>query len=351
MQTILRSKTGVETIISPDAPFVIIGERINPTGRKALAAELLAGNFERVMADALAQVKAGAPVLDVNAGLGVANAHELEPEVMVKAIAAVQSVVDVPLSIDSSVVGALRAGLQAAGGKPLINSVTGESERMEIVFPLVAEYKCAVIAISNDETGISMDPDVRFEVAKKIVQRAESYGIPREDILIDPLVMPVGAITWLRRRGRPPCAPHRRRAGVQHHLRRQQRLLRSARSRGDQRQLPGDADRGRYAQRHHQPAQARAQEVDPGRRHADGPRRGLHALAEVSAHARQGSGSRSRSRQWRYSPGRRRSRSTPRRTRIAHKPRRHGEHREPDFSLRVPVSPYLCGEHHQGAST
>ena len=194
MQTILRSKTGVETIISPDAPFVIIGERINPTGRKALAAELLAGNFDRVMADAIAQVKAGAPVLDVNAGLGVANAHELEPEVMVKAIAAVQSVVDVPLSIDSSVVGALRAGLQAAGGKPLINSVTGESERMEIVFPLVAEYKCAVIAISNDETGISMDPDVRFEVAKKIVQRAESYGIPREDILIDPLVMPTGAV-------------------------------------------------------------------------------------------------------------------------------------------------------------
>jgi 5-methyltetrahydrofolate--homocysteine methyltransferase len=194
MHSILRSKTGVEAVIGPDLPFVVIGERINPTGRKALAAELLAGNFERVKADALAQVQAGAPVLDVNAGLGVANAHELEPEVMVKAIEAVQSVVDVPLSIDSSVVGALRAGLQAAGGKPLINSVTGERERMEIVFPLVAEYKCAVIAISNDETGISMDPDVRFEVAKKIVQRAESYGIPREDILIDPLVMPAGAV-------------------------------------------------------------------------------------------------------------------------------------------------------------
>lgn len=194
MQTILRSKTGVEVVISPDAPFVIIGERINPTGRKALAAELLAGNFERVKEDALAQVKAGAPVLDVNAGLGVANAHELEPEVMVRAIEAVQSVVDVPLSIDSSIVAALRAGLRAAGGKPLVNSVTGESERMEAVFPLIAEHKCAVIAISNDETGISMDPDVRFEVAKKIVQRAESFGIPREDILIDPLVMPAGAV-------------------------------------------------------------------------------------------------------------------------------------------------------------
>lgn len=194
MQTILRSKTGVEAVISPEHPFVVIGERINPTGRKALAAELLVGNFERVKADALAQVQAGAQVLDVNAGLGVANAHELEPEVMVQAIEAVQSVVDVPLSIDSSVVGALVAGLRAAGGKPLINSVTGEEERMEKVFPLVAEYKCAVIAISNDETGISTDPNVRFEVAKKIVGRAATYGIPAEDILIDPLVMPAGAV-------------------------------------------------------------------------------------------------------------------------------------------------------------
>jgi 5-methyltetrahydrofolate--homocysteine methyltransferase len=124
----------------------------------------------------------------------VANAHELEPEVMVKAIEAVQSVVDVPLAIDSSVVGALVAGLRAAGGKPLINSVTGEEERMEKVFPLVAQYKCAVIAISNDESGISMDPKVRLGVAKTIVKRAESYGIPREDILVDPLVMPAGAV-------------------------------------------------------------------------------------------------------------------------------------------------------------
>lgn len=194
MQTILRSKTGVEAILGPNLPFIVIGERINPTGRKMLAAELLAGNFDRVKADAVAQVQAGAQVLDINAGLGVANAHELEPEVMVKAIEAVQSVVDVPLSIDSSVVGALVAGLRAAGGKPLINSVTGEDERMERVFPLVAEYQCAVIAISNDETGISTDPNVRFEVARKIVQRAATYGIPPEDILIDPLVMPAGAV-------------------------------------------------------------------------------------------------------------------------------------------------------------
>lgn len=194
MQTILRSKTGVEAILGPGLPFIVIGERINPTGRKALAAELLAGNFERVKADALAQVAAGAQVLDVNAGLGVANAHELEPEVMVKAIEAVQSVVDVPLSIDSSVVGALVAGIKATGGKPLINSITGEEERMEKVLPLVAEYKCTVIAISNDETGISTDPDVRFQVARRIVQRAATYGIGPEDIVIDPLVMPAGAV-------------------------------------------------------------------------------------------------------------------------------------------------------------
>jgi 5-methyltetrahydrofolate--homocysteine methyltransferase len=194
MQTVLRSRTGVETIIGADQPFVIIGERINPTGRKALAAEMLAGNFERVKADALAQVRAGATVLDVNAGLGVANAHELEPQVMVRAIEAIQSVVDVPLCIDSSVPGALIAGVQASGGRPLINSVTGEEERMEQVLPLVAEHGCAVIAISNDESGISMDPKVRFEVAKRIVARAESYGIARGDIVIDPLVMPAAAV-------------------------------------------------------------------------------------------------------------------------------------------------------------
>jgi 5-methyltetrahydrofolate--homocysteine methyltransferase len=194
MHTVLRSNNGKETTVGADLPFVVIGERINPTGRKALAAEMLAGDFSRVKADALAQIAAGAGVLDVNAGLGVANAHELEPQVMVAAIEAVQSVVDAPLSIDSSVVGALREGLKAAGGKPLINSVTGEEERMNAVFPLVAEYHAAVIVISNDESGIQQDPRIRFEVAKKIVKRAESYGIPREDLIIDPLVMPAGAV-------------------------------------------------------------------------------------------------------------------------------------------------------------
>jgi 5-methyltetrahydrofolate--homocysteine methyltransferase len=169
---------------------VIIGERINPTGRKALAAEMAAGDFSRVIADARAQVEAGAHVLDVNSGVPLTD----EAEIMAEAIRLVQATVDVPVSIDSSVVAALAAGLKAATGKPLVNSVTGEEERLEAVLPLVAERGAAVIAISNDETGISYDPRERFRIAKKIVERAERYGIPREDVLIDPLAMPVGAV-------------------------------------------------------------------------------------------------------------------------------------------------------------
>ena len=193
METIVRSETKT-VIISPEHPFVIIGERINPSGRKKLAAEMTVGNYERVKKDALAQVAAGAQILDVNAGLGVANPHEVEPRVMVEAIMAVQSVVDVPLSIDSSVIPALKAGLEVAKGKPIVNSVTGEEERLEAILPLVAEHGAVVIGLCNDERGISYDPKERFLVAKKIVERAEAYGIPREDILIDPLVLPAGAV-------------------------------------------------------------------------------------------------------------------------------------------------------------
>ena len=171
-------------------PFVIIGERINPTGRKILAAEMLAGDYSRVIADALAQVEAGAHMLDVNAGIPLAD----EPALLAKAIELVQSVTDVPLSIDSSIVAALEAGLAVYKGKALVNSVTGEEDRLETVLPLVAKYGAAVVAISNDETGISQDPDVRFAVAKKIVERAADYGIPASDIVVDPLVMPIGAI-------------------------------------------------------------------------------------------------------------------------------------------------------------
>jgi len=187
--TVISSATK-EVVIGFDRPFVIIGERINPTGRKILAAEMAAGDFTRVEADARAQVEAGAHMLDVNAGIPLAD----EPAILARAIQLVQSITDVPLSIDSSIVAALEAGLAVYKGKALVNSVTGEDERLESVLPLVKKYGAAVIAISNDETGISEDPDVRFAVAKKIVERAMDHGIPASDVVVDPLVMPIGAI-------------------------------------------------------------------------------------------------------------------------------------------------------------
>jgi 5-methyltetrahydrofolate--homocysteine methyltransferase len=187
--TIISSATR-EVVIGFNRPFVIIGERINPTGRKILAAEMAAGDFTRVEADARAQVEAGAHMLDVNAGIPLAD----EPAILARAIQLVQSITDVPLSIDSSIVAALEAGLAVYKGKALVNSVTGEEERLQVVLPLVKKHGAAVIAISNDETGISEDPDVRYAVAKKIVDRASDYGIPAADIVVDPLVMPIGAI-------------------------------------------------------------------------------------------------------------------------------------------------------------
>ena len=187
--TVISSATK-EVVIGFDRPFCVIGERINPTGRKILAAEMAAGNFSRVESDALAQVAAGAHMLDVNAGIPLAD----EPAILAKAVQLVQSITDVPLSIDSSIVKALEAGLAVYQGKPLVNSVTGEEERLEAVLPLVKKYGAAVIAISNDETGIAEDPDVRFAVAKKIVERAEDHGIPRSNVVVDPLIMPLGAI-------------------------------------------------------------------------------------------------------------------------------------------------------------
>ena len=195
-RTIVESKTKT-AIIGFDQPFCVIGERINPTGRKKLAAELEAGDFSTVEKDALAQVAAGATVLDINAGV-VYNSNpdpnQTEPPLMRKIIEMVQGLVDVPLCIDSSVPGALEAGLEVCEGRPLLNSVTGEEERLEKILPLVKKYNVPVVAISNDDTGISEDPDVRFAVAKKIVQRAADFGIPAHDIVVDPLVMPVGAM-------------------------------------------------------------------------------------------------------------------------------------------------------------
>lgn len=189
METIISSKTKT-VIIGPDRPFTIIGERINPTGRKLLAKEMAEGDLSRVTSDALAQVEAGAHILDVNAGIPLID----EAAVLAEAIRMVQSVTDTPISIDSSVVAALKAGLEAYEGKALVNSVTGEEERMEAVLPLVKKHGAAVIAISNDETGISEDPEVRFAVAKRIVERAQDHGIPKEDVIVDPLIFPVGAV-------------------------------------------------------------------------------------------------------------------------------------------------------------
>ncbi|MFT5868779.1 MAG: 5-methyltetrahydrofolate--homocysteine methyltransferase [Paracoccaceae bacterium] len=195
-RTVLESKTKT-VIIGFDEPFCVIGERINPTGRKLLAAQLEAGDFSTVERDAIEQVACGAMVLDINAGVvynSNPNPNETEPPLMAKCIELVQRLVDVPLCIDSSVPGALERGLELAEGRPLLNSVTGEEERMELIFPLVKKYNVPVVAISNDDTGISEDPDVRFAVAKRIVERAADYGIPAHDIVVDPLVMPVGAM-------------------------------------------------------------------------------------------------------------------------------------------------------------
>lgn len=188
-RTVISSATR-EVVIGFDLPFVVIGERINPTGRRLLAEEMRSGDFSRVERDALAQVEAGAHLLDVNAGIPLAD----EPAILARTVQLVQALVDVPLSIDSSIVEALAAGLAVYTGKALVNSVTGEEERLERVLPLVRKYGAAVVAISNDDTGISEDPDVRFSVAKKIVERAADHGIPREDVIVDPLVMPIGAL-------------------------------------------------------------------------------------------------------------------------------------------------------------
>jgi 5-methyltetrahydrofolate--homocysteine methyltransferase len=202
-RTIVESATKT-SIIGFDQPFSVIGERINPTGRKILNEELERDDFSRVEADALAQVAAGATILDINSGAVFSNKmaedpryadnNFVEPDLMRKLVETVQAVTDCPLCIDSSVPGALEAGLEAANGRPLLNSVTGEEERLELVLPLVKKYNVPVVAISNDDTGISEDPEVRFAVAKKIVERAADFGIPAHDIVVDPLVMPIGAM-------------------------------------------------------------------------------------------------------------------------------------------------------------
>lgn len=196
------TKTTIESrsqtvVIGFDEPFCVIGEKINPTGRKKLSLEIQQNNFETVKKDALEQTDSGAQILDVNAGVVFndnPDPNKTEPILMKKMIQLVQEVVETPLCIDSSVPSALESGLETAYGRPLLNSVTGEEDRLELILPLVKKYNVPVIAISNDDTGISEDPDERFKVAKKIVNRARDFGIPSNDIIVDPLVMPIGAM-------------------------------------------------------------------------------------------------------------------------------------------------------------
>ena len=191
METILKGKGGETVVIGPAQPFCIIGERINPTGRKKFAEELRGGDLSTVVADAEAQVAAGADVLDVNAGIPLVD----EAELLASMLKLVQDTTDAPICIDSSVIEALEAGLSVYEGKPLVNSVTGEDERLEEILPLVAKHGAAVIGLANDETGIPETAQQRLEIATKIVKAAGDFGIPPEDIVIDPLAMTVGADT------------------------------------------------------------------------------------------------------------------------------------------------------------
>jgi 5-methyltetrahydrofolate--homocysteine methyltransferase len=190
METVLRSR-GATVVIGPEQPFCVIGERINPTGRKVFAEALRNGDLSTVVTDTEAQVAAGANVLDVNAGIPLVD----EADLLARMLRTVQDTADVPICIDSSVIEALEAGLSVYEGKPLVNSVTGEDERLEEILPLVARHGAAVIGLANDETGIPETPQQRLDIARKIVQAAGDHGIPAEDVVIDPLAMTVGADT------------------------------------------------------------------------------------------------------------------------------------------------------------
>ena len=193
MDTVLRSRTA-ELIIGADSPFCIIGERINPTGRKLFSEQLRRGDLSRIEIDVAQQVAGGAMVLDVNMGAPLAD----ETELMVKAVKLIQGACDLPLCLDSSIIEVLEAGLATYQGKALVNSITAEDERMDAILPLVKRHGAAVIALPNDEEEIPVEPERRVELARKIIDVATGkYGIPIEDIVIDPLAMPVGADTSL----------------------------------------------------------------------------------------------------------------------------------------------------------
>ncbi len=188
VETFLRG-SGRSVIISPERPVVIIGERINPTGRKRLAAQLRRGDFSLVQQEAQAQVEQGADVIDINVGAAGVDQAEILP----RAVAAAAEVVDVPLAVDTDNPQALEAALALCPGRPLVNSVTGKESSLEAVLPLVKEYGAAVIALTMDEGGIPDTPERRLKVARKIVERAEAMDIPRQDVIVDCLALCVGA--------------------------------------------------------------------------------------------------------------------------------------------------------------
>src|ERR1022692_4507373 len=199
MDTVLRSATSdrpaaTEVVIGAGQPFCVIGERINPTGRRIFQEQLRRGDLSRIEIDVAQQVAGGAMVLDVNMGAPLAD----EAELMVAAVTLVQGLTDLPLCLDSSIVEVLEAGLAAYEGKALVNSVTAEDERLDAILPLVKRHGAAVIALPNDEEEIPEDPRKRLDLTRKIIAVATGkYGIPIEDIVIDPLAMPIGADTTL----------------------------------------------------------------------------------------------------------------------------------------------------------
>lgn len=188
MHTVLKSASKTVTI-GHDQPFCIIGERINPTGRKQFQMQLRENDLSRLAIDVEQQVLGGADVLDVNMGVPLTD----EPALLGRAITMIQSLTDLPICIDSSIIEALQVGLETYQGKALVNSVTGEDDRMDLVLPLIKRHGAAIIALPNDETGIPTTVAERMAITEKIVRKVEQYGIPLDDLLIDPLAMPVGA--------------------------------------------------------------------------------------------------------------------------------------------------------------
>jgi len=188
MHTVVQSASKTVTI-GHDQPFVIIGERINPTGRKKFQELLRAGDLSTIAVDVESQIKGGADMLDVNMGVPLTD----EPALLSKAIKMIQGITDIPICIDSSVIEALQAGLEAYEGKALVNSMTGEDDRMELILPLIKKHNAAIIALPNDEIGIPATAAERIVITEKIIRAVEKHGISLDNLVIDPLAMTVGA--------------------------------------------------------------------------------------------------------------------------------------------------------------